>query len=103
MYHSPTNDILSFATVVSVRLLAQSNCWCKDRERKLLPVVCCLTAKKDLPTYSWIFEVLHSKAEELCVQLHPTILVCDFETALIPAIQGNFPNTWAQGCFFHFC
>ncbi|KRX33126.1 hypothetical protein T09_14023, partial [Trichinella sp. T9] len=22
---------------------------------------------------------------------------------LIPAIQGNFPNTPVQGCFFHFC
>ncbi|KRY97212.1 hypothetical protein T11_16099, partial [Trichinella zimbabwensis] len=22
---------------------------------------------------------------------------------LIPAIQGNFPNTRVQGCFFHFC
>ncbi|KRX29469.1 hypothetical protein T05_10388, partial [Trichinella murrelli] len=21
---------------------------------------------------------------------------------LIPAIQGNFPNTQVQGCFFHF-
>ncbi|KRZ70855.1 hypothetical protein T10_7806 [Trichinella papuae] len=30
MYHSPTNDILIFATEAGVRLLAQSNCWCKD-------------------------------------------------------------------------
>ncbi|KRY25872.1 hypothetical protein T03_4439, partial [Trichinella britovi] len=56
-----------------------------------------------LPTYSRIFEVLHSKAEELGVQLEPAKFVCDFETALIPAIQGNFPNTQVQGCFFHFC
>ncbi|KRX59227.1 hypothetical protein T09_4827 [Trichinella sp. T9] len=70
---------------------------------KLLPVVYCLTVRKDLPTYSRIFEVLHSKAEELGVQLEPAKFVCDFETALIPAIQGNFPNTQVQGCFFHFC
>ncbi|KRX58679.1 hypothetical protein T09_4300 [Trichinella sp. T9] len=37
------------------------------------------------------------------VQLEPAKFVCDFETALIPAIQGNFPNTRVQGCFFHFC
>ncbi|KRY02592.1 hypothetical protein T12_12363, partial [Trichinella patagoniensis] len=49
-----------------------------------------------LPTYSRIFEVLHSKAEELGVQLEPAKFVCDFETALIPAIQGNFPNTRVQ-------
>ncbi|KRX59229.1 hypothetical protein T09_4827 [Trichinella sp. T9] len=80
MYHSPTNDILIFATEDGVKLLAQN-----------------------LPTYSRIFEVLHSKAEELGVQLEPAKFVCDFETALIPAIQGNFPNTQVQGCFFHFC
>ncbi|KRZ24989.1 hypothetical protein T4C_11705 [Trichinella pseudospiralis] len=27
----------------------------------------------------------------------------DFETALMPAIQGYFPNTRVQGCYFHFC
>ncbi|KRZ52395.1 Ragulator complex protein LAMTOR3 [Trichinella nativa] len=122
MYHSPTNDILIFATEDGVKLLAQSNCWCGDGtfkivpswyqqlftlhvflRGKLLPVVYCLTVRKDLPTYSRIFEVLHSKAEELGVQLEPAKFVCDFETALIPAIQGNFPNTRVQGCFFHFC
>ncbi|KRY78338.1 hypothetical protein T4A_11359 [Trichinella pseudospiralis] len=46
---------------------------------------------------------LHSKAEELGVHLAPAKFVCDFETALIPSIQGNFPNTRVQGCFFHFC
>ncbi|KRZ66221.1 hypothetical protein T10_860 [Trichinella papuae] len=122
MYHSPTNDILIFATEAGVRLLAQSNCWCGDGTFKIAPswyqqlftlhvfmrgklplVVYCLTVRKDLPTYSWIFEVLHSIAEELGVQLDPAKFVCDFETALIPAIQGNFPNTGVQGCFFHFC
>ncbi|KRZ58604.1 hypothetical protein T02_15225 [Trichinella nativa] len=111
MYHSPTNDILIFATEDGVKLLAQSNCWCGDGtfkivpswyqqlftlhvflRGKLLPVVYCLTVRKDLPTYSRIFEVLHSKAEELGVQLEPAKFVCDFETALILAIQGNFPN-----------
>ncbi|KRY39550.1 hypothetical protein T01_6975 [Trichinella spiralis] len=37
------------------------------------------------------------------LQLDSTTFLCDFETALIPAIQGNFPNTQMQGCFFHFC
>ncbi|KRY22836.1 hypothetical protein T12_10078 [Trichinella patagoniensis] len=35
-------------------------------------------------------------------QLDSTTFLCDFETAFIPAIQGNFPNTQVQGCFFHF-
>ncbi|KRY12864.1 hypothetical protein T12_11089 [Trichinella patagoniensis] len=115
MYHSPTNDILIFATEDGVKLLAQSNCWCGDRtftivpswyqqlftlhvflRGKLLPVVYCLTVRKDLPTYSRIFEVLHSKAEELDVQLEPAKFVCDFEIALVPTFQGNFPNTRVQ-------
>ncbi|KRZ15890.1 hypothetical protein T11_9169, partial [Trichinella zimbabwensis] len=113
MYHLPTNDILIFATEAGVRLLAQSNCWCGDGPFKILPswyqqlftlhVFMIPVVLKDLPTYSRIFEVLHSKAEELGVQLDPAKFVCDFETALMPAIQGNFPNIWVQGCFFHFC
>ncbi|KRZ80549.1 hypothetical protein T10_10135 [Trichinella papuae] len=69
MYHSPTNDILIFATEADVRLLAQSNCWCGYGAFKIVP------SWKDLPTYSRIFEVLHSKAEELGVQLDPAKFV----------------------------
>ncbi|KRZ18116.1 hypothetical protein T11_9551 [Trichinella zimbabwensis] len=36
MYHSPTNDILIFATEAGVRLLAQSNCWCGDGTFKIV-------------------------------------------------------------------
>ncbi|KRZ56608.1 hypothetical protein T02_12132 [Trichinella nativa] len=87
-----------------IRLSAAGSTSClRFLRRKLLPVVYCLTVRKDLPTYSRIFEVLHSKLDELGVQLEPAKFVCDFETALIPAIQGNFPNTQVQGCFFHFC
>ncbi|KRX95593.1 hypothetical protein T4E_462, partial [Trichinella pseudospiralis] len=99
MYDSPTNDILIFATKAGVRLLTQSNCWCGDETFKivpswyqqfftlhvfmrgeLLPVVYCLTVRKDLSTYSRIFEVVYFKAEvELGVQLDPAKFVCDFE------------------------
>ncbi|KRX35098.1 hypothetical protein T05_11123 [Trichinella murrelli] len=92
MYHSPTNDILIFAT--DPWLLAQSNCWCGDGTfncaeyflGKLLRVVHSMTIWRDLLAYSRIFEVLHSKVEELGLQLNPAKFVCDFETALIPAI-----------------
>ncbi|KRY55603.1 hypothetical protein T03_8707 [Trichinella britovi] len=30
-------------------------------------------------------------------------LICDFETTLIPVLQGYFPNTLVQGCYFNFC
>ncbi|KRY27718.1 hypothetical protein T03_13234, partial [Trichinella britovi] len=37
MYHSPTSDILIFATENGVKLLAQSNCWCGDGKFKIVP------------------------------------------------------------------
>ncbi|KRZ71342.1 hypothetical protein T10_11132 [Trichinella papuae] len=61
-----------------VRLLAQSNCWCGDETFKIL------------------------LRPELGVPLDLVTFVCDFETALISAIQGNFRNIRVQGCFFHF-
>ncbi|KRY11505.1 hypothetical protein T12_12847 [Trichinella patagoniensis] len=36
-------------------------------------------------------------------QSQSTTIICDFRTALIPAIQGYFLNTRVQGCYFHFC
>ncbi|KRY82944.1 hypothetical protein T4D_9678 [Trichinella pseudospiralis] len=55
--------------------------------------------ERSAQVYSRIFEVLHSKAAELDVQLDLAKFVCDSETALIPAIKGNFPNTRVQGSF----
>ncbi|KRX86468.1 hypothetical protein T12_4224, partial [Trichinella patagoniensis] len=39
---------------------------------------------------------LMNKAAALEVALNPETIICDFETALIPAIR-------VQGCYFHFC
>ncbi|KRY46370.1 hypothetical protein T03_3122 [Trichinella britovi] len=71
---TPASSI--FATEPGVRLLAQSNCWCWDGSGNFKILSSC----KDLPMYSRIFEVLHSKAEELGAQLNPAKFVCDFET-----------------------
>ncbi|KRX32033.1 hypothetical protein T05_1731, partial [Trichinella murrelli] len=35
MYHSPTNDILIFTHNAGVRLLPQSNFWCRDGTFKI--------------------------------------------------------------------
>ncbi|XP_003368669.1 hypothetical protein Tsp_12929 [Trichinella spiralis] len=58
---------------------------------------------KDIGTYGFIFQSLINKAAVLGVNLNPQTIICDFETALIPAIQGYFPNTRVQDCYFHFC
>ncbi|KAL1245829.1 PKS-NRPS hybrid synthetase cheA [Trichinella spiralis] len=70
---------------------------------KLVPVVYCLCTGKDIGTYRYIFQALIDKAAVLEVDLNPDTIICDFETALIPAIRGYFPNTRVQGCYFHFC
>ncbi|KRX52160.1 hypothetical protein T09_15022 [Trichinella sp. T9] len=46
--------------------------------------------------------IIDHKAAILVVNLNPESIICDFETALIPAIQGYFPNTRVQGCYFQF-
>ncbi|KRY31426.1 hypothetical protein T03_10473, partial [Trichinella britovi] len=43
------------------------------------------------------------KAAVLRVNLNPESIICDFEIALIPAIQGYFLNTRVQSSYFHFC
>ncbi|KRZ18783.1 hypothetical protein T11_4535 [Trichinella zimbabwensis] len=42
-------------------------------------------------------------AAVLEVDLNPQTIICDFETALIPAIWGYFLNTRVQSCYFYFC
>ncbi|KRX61868.1 hypothetical protein T09_12072 [Trichinella sp. T9] len=88
----------------------RSKCWCGDGTFKIVSfwyqqlftlhlfmstVVYCLTVRKDLPSNSRIFEVLHSKAEEHGIELAPTKFFCDFETALIPTIEGNYLSIFA--------
>ncbi|KRX82919.1 hypothetical protein T06_12432 [Trichinella sp. T6] len=70
---------------------------------KLVPLVYCLTVHKDLSTYREIFDNLILKAAALELVLQPQTVICDFETALIPALQGTFPGVNIQGCYFHFC
>ncbi|KRX11976.1 hypothetical protein T07_13449, partial [Trichinella nelsoni] len=59
--------------------------------------------RRDLPTYHEIFDNLILKAAALGVVLQPQTVICDFETALIPAVQASFPGVQIQGCYFHFC
>ncbi|XP_003382093.1 conserved hypothetical protein [Trichinella spiralis] len=70
---------------------------------KLVPAVYCLCTGKDIGTCGYIFQALIDKAAVLEVVLNPDTIICDFETALIPAIRGYFPNTRVQGCYFYFC
>ncbi|KRZ10754.1 hypothetical protein T11_3383 [Trichinella zimbabwensis] len=83
-------------------LLAQSNWWCGDEILKILPSWYQQLFTLHVFMRDKLLPVFHSKAEELGVPLNLVTFVCDFETALISAIQGNFLNIRIQGCFFHF-
>ncbi|KRZ88636.1 hypothetical protein T08_4538 [Trichinella sp. T8] len=117
-----SKHILVIATGSNIRLLAAMQTWGIDGTfkvvpqwyqqlftihafvaSKLVPAVYCLCTGKDIKTYGYIFQALMDKAAALEVDLNPETIICDFETALIPAIRGYFPNTRVQGCYFHFC
>ncbi|KRX67864.1 hypothetical protein T06_4849, partial [Trichinella sp. T6] len=122
MYNNVHNSVLIFCTDENIRELAGHTVWCMDgtfkivpewhhqmfcihvfKEGKLIPLVYCLTVRRDLPTYHEIFDNLILKVASLGVVLQPQTIICDFETALIPAVQGSFPGVLVQDCYFHFC
>ncbi|KRY27278.1 conserved hypothetical protein [Trichinella spiralis] len=113
---SNSRHILVFSTGTNIRLLAACRTWGMDGTfkivpkwyqqlftihaivaSKLVPAVYCLCTGKDIGTYRYIFQALIDKAAVLKVGLNPDTIICDFVTALIPAIQGYFRNNRLQG------
>ncbi|KRY23978.1 hypothetical protein T12_2300 [Trichinella patagoniensis] len=81
--------------------LAAESVWCIDGTFKIV-----------LEWYQQLFTIHVFKKSKLIplvytaalgVVLQPQTIICDFETALIPAVQGSFPGVHLQGCYFHFC
>ncbi|KRX25334.1 hypothetical protein T07_6165 [Trichinella nelsoni] len=122
LYNNVYNSILIFCTEENLSVLSEHSVWSMDGTfkivpewyqqmftihvfiaGKLVPLVYCLTVHKDLSTYREIFDNLILKAAALGVVLQPQTVICDFETALIPALQGTFPGVNIQGCYFYFC
>ncbi|KRX86684.1 hypothetical protein T4E_693 [Trichinella pseudospiralis] len=111
-----TKHILVFSTANNIRLLAAMKTWGMDvtfkyqhlftihvfAAAKLVPTVYCLCTDKDIGTYGFIFQALISRTAALEVDLDPDTIICNFETALIPAIQGYFQNARIQGCYLNF-
>ncbi|KRX76126.1 hypothetical protein T06_863, partial [Trichinella sp. T6] len=122
LYNNVYNSILIFWIEENLSILSEYTVWSMDGTfkivpewyqqmftihvfiaGKLVPLVYCLIVHKDLSTYREIFDNLILKAAALGVVLQPQTVICDFETALIPALQGTFPGVNIQGCYFHFC
>ncbi|KRZ53696.1 hypothetical protein T02_3509 [Trichinella nativa] len=116
LWQCASRHIMIFATGYNIRLLAAMRTWGMDgtfkivphwyeqlftihafAAGKLVPAVYCLCTDKDIGTYGFKSQALIIRAAALEVDLNPDTNICDFETALIPAIQGYFPNARVQG------
>ncbi|POM80008.1 Hypothetical protein PHPALM_2208 [Phytophthora palmivora] len=47
------------------------------------------------------WDIIHFIVQGTDQQIEPTEIVCDFESALIDAVQTQFPNAIIVGCLFH--
>ncbi|KRZ85073.1 hypothetical protein T08_12192 [Trichinella sp. T8] len=98
LWECASKHILIFSTADKIRLLAAMKTWAMDGTFKVVP-----QWYQQLFTIHAFVAALLNKVAVIGVNLNPQTIICDFETALIPAIQGYFPNTRVQGCYFHFC
>ncbi|KRY80658.1 hypothetical protein T4D_16474 [Trichinella pseudospiralis] len=88
--------ILAFAMVIG--LLVAMRTWDTDGTFKVVPQWC-----QQLFTIHAFVAALINKAAVLMANINRQTIICDFETALIPAIQGYFLNTRVQCCYFLIC
>lgn len=110
-----SEDIRIYSTSNNLRMLETCSTWLCDgtfdsppvgkqlytihalvTNNKTLPMVYCLTSKKDEQTYERIFNFLKER------NLNPTSISVDFERAVINSIKKIYPDTIVYGCFFHF-
>jgi hypothetical protein len=71
---------------------------------RVIPLVFCLLNGKQVGQYRKILRHIKRKTLRVSGQpFDPQKLVCDFEAAIIAAIQMELPNTRVQGCYFHLC
>ncbi|KRZ65241.1 hypothetical protein T10_4418, partial [Trichinella papuae] len=89
LYNHLYNSILIFCTAENLNILSDHSVWSMDRTFKIV-----------LEWYQQLF-IIHVFIA--AAVLGPQTIICDFETALIPALQGTFLGAYIQGCYFHFC
>ena len=71
--------------------------------RFVVPLVYVLLSNKSSATYCKMFSVLRESMFTLTNQpWNPNCIISDFESGLIDAVKGQFPNTKHAGCHFHF-
>jgi hypothetical protein len=122
MESGPNNDFLIFCSPENLTRLCFADLLCMDGtfdacpalysqlftihafdDDKLVPLVYCLMAQKNMASYNTIFAVLKQKAINAGQQLNPSTILSDFESGLIPSVAASFPTARHRGCHFHFC
>ena len=68
-----------------------------EKLHSVIPVIYALLPNKKRDTYSRLFSMLKVIAPTLA----PKSVVCDYEQAVILAMQESFPGVAIKGCFFH--
>lgn len=73
------------------------------RQGQNLLMAAILLKRKTTETYIQMFRKLKSLImEKHGLILSPRMIMSDFETALMPAIQQEFSETTHKGCYFHY-
>ncbi|XP_031350480.1 uncharacterized protein LOC116176146 [Photinus pyralis] len=115
----PQDDrILIFSTRRNLQLLARSSHWYADgtfkvspplfaqlytihglRHSNSIPLVYALLPDKTHNTYVRLL----GQIKQLEATVNPETILIDYESAIIGAIESEFPGVVVRGCFFHFC
>lgn len=68
-----------------------------DKTNNVVPVIYGLLPNKSQRTYVRFFELLTTR-----LNIHMKTFKCDFELAVINAVQQVYPEVQVKGCFFHY-
>ncbi|CAF0848187.1 unnamed protein product [Didymodactylos carnosus] len=69
---------------------------------EVIPLVWCLTSKRNQDVYKKIFNVLKTKANEFGGRFEPQYAYLDFEVGTINALENLFPDMSIRGCWYHY-
>ncbi|CAG8467796.1 16919_t:CDS:2, partial [Dentiscutata heterogama] len=121
---SNNERILVFTTTENIRYLSRALYWIMDGtfqtvptifyqlytiyapvesadNFKIFPLVNSLMTNKTAEQYKLLFEILINFAEENGIELAPTRIITDFESAVINMSRYMFPGVINKSCFFH--
>ena len=58
---------------------------------------------KTIPEYAYVLDAIKTRLRVLSGHpWHPRSFICDFEQAIIAAVEIEFPHATIDGCYFHF-